>query len=166
MSAPVDFEQLAVELKPNPLKQETSPDLEALLDQKVSVTMNVRRRDLEKLQAFMHGDEWERGQAIRTEKHEDCLESLTWCVDIALHADYSTAVSIAVFLASLYNGHRVKADVSRIFNYDDKHFSHLMNVLHLCHDTHREPHSFFKEGNAIFEEIITRHGLEKRRRKS
>lgn len=164
MNAPLDFE--AAELKPNALERETSPELDALLEQKVSVTLNVRRRDLEKLHAFMHGDEWERGQAIRTEKLEDCLQSLKWCVNIALHDNYSTAVSIAVFLASLYNGNRVKADVSRIFNYDDAHFSHLMNVLHLCHDTHREPHAFFNDGNVIFEKIIARHGLEKRRRKS
>lgn len=156
----------AAELKDHPLQADTSPDLEAMLDQKCEVTLKVRRRDLEKLHAFMNSDEWERGQAVRTEKLEGCLESLKWCVDIALHSDYSTAVSIARFLASLYNGHRVQADVSRLFNFDDEHFSHLMNVLHLCHETHREPHAFFKEGNAIFEEIIKRHGLEKRRRKS
>jgi hypothetical protein len=154
------------ELKPNPLREETTPEHEALLDQKCEVTLKVRRRDLEKLHAFMNSDEWERGQAVRTEKLEDCLQSLKWCVDIALHGDYSTAVATARFLASLYNGHRVQADVSRLFIFDDLHFSHLMNVLHLCHETHREPHAFFKEGNRIFETIITRHGLEKRRRKA
>ena len=154
------------ELKDHPLQQDTSPELEAMLDQKCEVTLKVRRRDLEKLHAFMNSDEWERGQAVRSQDLEKCLQSLVWCVDIARGADYSTAVSVARFLASLYNGHRVQADVSRLFNYDDEHFSHLMNVLHLCHETHREPHTFIKNGGAIFEEIIARHGMEKRRRKS
>ena len=156
----------AVELKENPLQEDVSPDLEAALDQRVEVTLKLRRGDIEKLHEFMHSNEWEKARAVRNQELMGCLDSLKWCVDIALHADYSTAVSIACFLASLYNGHRVKADVSRVFNYDGVHFEHLMNVIRLCHETHREPHSFFKEGNAIFEEIITRHGLEKRRRKS
>jgi hypothetical protein len=156
----------AAELRDRPLEEDRPPELEAMLDQKIEVKMTVRRRDLEKLHAFMHGDEWERGQAVRSKELEKCLQSLVWCVDIARGADYSTAVSIARFLASLYNGHRVQVDVSRIFNYDDEHFSHLMNVLHLCHETHREPHTFIKNGGAIFEEIIARHGMEKRRRKS
>lgn len=154
------------ELRNEPLREASSPDLDAMLDQKVEVKLTVRRRDLEKLHAFMHGDEWERGQAIRSKDLEKCLQSLVFCVDIARGADYSTAVSVARFLASLYNGHRVQADVSRIFNYDDEHFSHLMNVLHLCHETHREPNTFIKDGGAIFEEIIRRHGFGKRRRKS
>lgn len=56
--------------------------------------------------------------------------------------------------------------MSQLFNFDDVHFAHLMNALRLCFETHREPHSFFVNGGAIFEEIIERHGLEKRRRKS
>lgn len=165
MSA-ADLEQPPVELKPDPLDQERPADLQQRLDERVEVTMTMRRGDIEKHHAFMHSDAWEKARAVRNQELHGCLDSLKWCVDIALHDDYSTAVSIAAFLASLYNGNRVKADVSRVFNYDGVHFEHLMNVIRLCHETHREPHTFFKEGNAVFERIITRHGLEKRRRKS
>lgn len=165
MSA-ADMEQPTVELKPDPLDLERPADLRQLLEERVEVRMTMRRGDIEKHHAFMHSDEWEKARAVRNQDLQGCLDSLKWCVDIALHADYSTAVSIACFLSSLYNGSRVKADVSRVFNYDGEHFEHLMNVMRLCHETNREPHSFFKKGNAIFERIITRHGLEKRRRKS
>lgn len=155
-----------VAFKPDALDRYTDDDLERRLDEMVTVKFNLRRRDIEKLQAWMHSDDYEKAQALRQADLKACLESLKFCVDIALHHDYGTAIYTARFLASFYNGHRVQADVSALFNFDDLHFAHLMNALRLCHETHREPHSFFLDGNAIFEEIIKRHGLEKRRRKS
>lgn len=151
---------------PGALDRYTDDDLERSLDEMVSVKFKLRRRDIEKLQAWMHSDDYEKAQALRRVDLKACLESLRFCVDVALHHDYGTAIYTARFLASFYNGNRVQADVSSLFNFDGLHFEHLMNALRLCHETHREPHSFFVNGNAIFEEIIKRHGLEKRRRKS
>lgn len=108
-------------------------------------------------------------QVIPDEQFAELLESLEWCVRVAMQ-DYSAAVFIAQVLASLYNGNRVKCDMSRIFNLDHQHFSRLMDAIRLCHVTRQEPHQFFfgdghwTYGNHIFEHIIERHGFEKKRR--
>lgn len=151
-------EIIQAELKPDAIEEhDYAPGM-------VQVTVTIEREQVDKLMAFMNGDSWEKAQAIREQDLKGCRESLAWCVEIALKDYNSTAVRIAAFLASLYNGNRVKVDVSGIGNFDAEHFEHLMNVLRLCHKTHREPHSFFKEGGRLFEQIIDRHGLEKRRR--
>jgi hypothetical protein len=49
---------------------------------------------------------------------------------------------------------------------DSANFEHLLNILRLRFETHREPHQFFVNGGALFEQIIADWGLEKRRRKS
>lgn len=147
------------ELKPDAIEDhDYDPDM-------VKMTLTIERDQVEKLMAFMNSDSWEEAQAIRKRDLKGCRESLAWCVDRALNGHYSTAVRIAAFIASLYNGNRVKVDVSGIGNFDAEHFEHLMNVLRLCRETHREPHSFFVEGNALFEKIIEIHGFEKRARK-
>ncbi len=152
-------EIIQAELKPDAIEEhEHDPGM-------VKLTVTIERDKVEKLMAFMNGNAWEESQAIRKRDLNGCRDSLAWCVDLALNQNYSTAVRIAAFLTSLYNGDRVQVAVSGIGNFDDEHFEHLMNVLRLCHETHREPHTFFKEGNRIFEQIIARHGLEKRRRK-
>jgi len=152
-------EIIQAELKPDAIEEhDYDPGM-------VKLTVTIERDQVDKLMAFMNGNSWEEAQAIRKQDLNGCRESLAWCVDRALNQNYSTAVRIAAFLASLYNGGRVQVAVSGIGNFDAEHFEHLMNVLRLCHDTHREPHAFFKEGNAIFEHIIKRHGLEKRGRK-
>lgn len=151
------------ELKPDALEP---PDfLRQRMEERVEITLTVPRSDVEKLQAFMQSDRWEKAQELRKADLQGCLKSLQFCVDVTLHHDYSTAVSIARILVSLYNGNRVQADMSRIYNFDSEHFEHMMNVLRLCFDTHQEPHTFFKDGGRLFEHIIQRHGLEKRRRK-
>lgn len=157
MNAPDEITQ--AELKPDAIEEhDNDPGM-------VKLTVTIERDQVDKLMAFMNGDAWEKAQAIRKRDLNGCRESLAWCVERALNQNYSTAVRIAAFLASLYNGNRVKVDVSGIDNFDYEHFEHLMNVLRLCRETRREPHTFFKEGNRIFEQIIARHGLEKRRRK-
>jgi len=62
----------------------------------------------------------------------------------------SGATVFAQFLGSLYNGSRVKADVSGISSLDCANFEHLMNVMRLCKMGGQEPHQYFKNGNAIF----------------
>ncbi len=56
--------------------------------------------------------------------------------------DCGSSRVFAHFLASLYNGFRVKADVSDIGVLDPESFEHLMNVMRLCSMTQREPHTF------------------------
>jgi hypothetical protein len=136
-------------------------------DSKVfEVTMTVRgESELAKLRAWKDSDAYERAQAIRAAELAQCIDSLKFCVKAVLERPSGGTARIAQFLASLYNGDRVRADVSGIGALDGEHFQHLMNVLRLCFETHREPHSFFKNGNAIFEQIIADYGLEKRRRR-
>lgn len=157
MNAPDEI--IRAELKPDAIEEhDYDPGM-------VQVTVTIERGQVDKLMDFMNGDTWEKAQAIRKQDLKGCRESLAWCVDLALNQNYSTAVRIAAFLASLYSGDRVKVNVGGIGNFDAEHFEHLVNVMRLCFETHREPHTFFVDGNAIFEQIISRHGLEKRRRK-
>lgn len=116
-----------------------------------------------KLQAFMAADTWEKAQQVRAANLEQCVESLKHCVRWALK-DCGSSRVFARFLASLYNGDRVKADVSDIRALDPENFEHLMNVMRLCFETSREPHTFFENGNEIFERIIANWRFEKGRR--
>lgn len=133
------------------------------MDEVVEVKLRIPRRDVNKLHAWMHSDTYEQSQALRKANHEQLQESLTHCVDMALR-DHGGARVMAQFMASLYNGDRVKADVSGISNLDAENFEHLMNAMRLCFETHREPHVYFVNGGEIFERIIKDWGLEKRRR--
>ncbi len=146
------------------LKEDTGrldPDNERVY----SVTMTVHGEDeMRKLHAWMESDTYEKAQAIRAADLAQCLRSLEFCVNAVIQRPSGGTTRIAQFLASLYNGDRVRADVSGIGSLDQEHFEHLMNVMRLCFMTHREPHDFFKNGNAIFETIIERYGLEKKRR--
>ncbi len=136
-------------------------------DEKIwKVTMTVRGEDqLRKLNAWMSSDDYEKAQTIRAADLAQCLKSLEFCVNAVLTRPSGGTARIAAFLASLYNGSRVKVDLSGIFALDMEHFAHVQNVIRLCYESGREPHSFFKKGNDIFERIIADYGLEKRRRK-
>lgn len=134
-------------------------------DGMVSVTMTIPADDVPKLHAWMSADTYEQAQAIRAADLAQCLNSLEFCVNAVLTRPSGGTARIAAFLASLYNGTRVKVDLSGIGALDPEHFAHVMNVMRLCFETSREPHSFFKKGNDIFERIIADYGLEKRRRK-
>lgn len=121
----------------------------------------------EKLYAFMGSDAWEKAEALRDARHEDCLKSIEHCFNLQRqHAGTSGGRVMASFLASLYNGNRVKVDVSDIRRLDVANFEHLMNALRLSFEAHAEPHTFFKDGGRLFEEMIERWGLEKKRRRS
>lgn len=153
-------------LKSGALDRYLPPDLEERLDEMVCIKMDVRRRDIEKLQAWMHSDEYEKAQALRHANLSECMKSLEFLVNEVLRHPSGGTARIAAFLASLYNGHRVKCDLSEISALDCNFFEHFQNVLRLCFETHREPHSFFQEGNRIFEQIIERYGLEKKPRRT
>ena len=135
-------------------------------DKMMLVTLTLPQTDIPKLHAFMQSDSYEKSEAIREADIEEYTKSLEHAVNYASREFGSAATVFAQFLASLYNGNRVKADVSGISSLDVRNFEHLMNVMRLCKITYREPHSFFKNGNDIFEAIIKRHGLEKKRRAS
>lgn len=148
-------------LKENPI-QDTNLDP----NKKIEITMTIRASEYPKLQAWMQSDTYEKAEAARKANLEGCLESLEVAMNWALHHDNSGAAVFARLLASLYNGDRVKMDASKlIFTLDRENFEHAMNVIRLCRDTGgREPHTFFKNGNALFEKIIKDWGFEKRRK--
>lgn len=132
----------------------------------VKLSLTIPETDVPKLYAFMQSDIYEKAEATRKADLAEGTKSLEHIVNYASREFGSGATVFAQFLASLYNGDRVKADVSGLRLLDGNNFEHMMNVLRLCFKTNREPHDFFKNGNDVFEYIIKRHGLEKRRRKS
>jgi hypothetical protein len=135
-------------------------DSEARFEVKFSTTWE----EMQKMHAWWKSDIYEKAEETRKSDLAECTKSLEFAVNYASKEYGSGATVFATFLASLYNGNRVKADISDISLLDMHNFEHLMNVQRLCFMTHREPHSFFKNGNEVFEYIIKRHGLEKRRK--
>jgi len=80
------------------------------MDGYVEVTLAIQRAKLEKLNAWMNADHYEEAQRVRRASLEKCLDSLRYLVkEVLAHPSGGTA-RIAQFLASLYNGDRVKAD--------------------------------------------------------
>jgi len=131
----------------------------------ISVTTTMPRAKFEKFQAAMHSDEWEKRQELRAADHNKCVESLKVALDWALHHDCSGAATFARLLASMYNGNRVQMDASRlVFSLDSTNFEHAMNSIRLCHETSREPHTFFVDGGQLFEKMISQWGFDKKRR--
>lgn len=149
-----------ITIKENPLD-----DGRPVREGQISITTTIPRAKFEKFSAMMHSDEWEKVQFLRNAHHEQCIKSLEVALDWALHHDCSGAATFARLLGSLYNGHRVQMDASRlIFSLDSTNFEHAMNVIRLCHETSREPHTFFIEGGQLFEKMITNWGFDKKRR--
>lgn len=130
----------------------------------VKVSVTIPRDQLPKLHAFMAADTFEKAEAARRANLVDCLKSLEIAVTMATRHDNSGARVFATLLASMYSGNRVKFDVSDLKLLDAAHFEHALNCLRLCQETHREPHSFFVGGGAMFEEMIADWRLEKKRR--
>jgi len=114
----------------------------------------------------MNGDTWEQAEAIRKATMQECVKSLQEALRWGLNHDNSGARVFATLLASLYNGKRVKMDVSDLALLDAANFEHAMNVIRLCMVTRREPHTFFVEGGELFERMIKQWGFEKKRRAS
>ena len=149
-----------IKIKENPL-DEGRPVREGY----ISVTTTMPRAKFEKFNAFMDSDTWEKAEALRQANLEECVESLRIALEWALRSDCSGASAFARLLASLYNGNRVQMDASRIaFSLDSANFEHAMNCLRLVHETRREPHTFFTNGGALFEQMIEQWGFEKKRR--
>lgn len=148
------------------LKEQQESGLVLDPNKMMRIEMTIPQTDVPKLHAFMQSDNYEKAEALRKVDIAEYTKSLEYVVNYASREYGSGATVFAQFLASLYNGNRVKADVSGVASLDGRNFEHLMNVIRLCFDTRQEPHSFFQNGNDIFEAIIKRHGLEKRRRKS
>ena len=147
------------------IKENALDDGRPIRDGYISITTTMPRAKFEKFNAFMHADTWEKAQALRDAKLQDCVESLRVALEWALHHDCSGAATFARLLASLYNGNRVQMDASRIaFSLDSANFEHAMNCIRLVHETSREPHTFFKDGGALFERMIELWGFEKKRR--
>ena len=147
------------------IKENALDDGRPIRDGYISITTTMPRAKFEKFNAFMHSDTWEKAQALRDAKLQDCVESLRVALNWALHHDCSGAATFARLLASLYNGNRVQMDASRLaFSLDSANFEHAMNCIRLVHETSREPHTFFKDGGALFEQMIKQWDFDKKRR--
>lgn len=134
-------------------------------DELVRVTATLRRGELEKFNAFMSGDAWEKAQAARNADLDKCAQSVAALLNAARqHLGTSGGRVCATLLASLYNGDRVKFDVSDLRRLDQCLFEHAMNTMRICYELNREPHQFFDNGGRLFEEMIETWGLEKKRR--
>lgn len=127
----------------------------------VTFSLTIEEGEQAKLMAFMSSGSWERAEEVRKATIHECTNSLKHCVMWA-QRDCGSSRVFAHFLASLYNGYRVKADVSDIGALDPENFEHLMNVLRLCYMTQREPHSFLVNGSEVFEGIIRQWGMEQK----
>lgn len=146
------------EIKIIPLEEKPSDD------RMISVRVTLPRDRYQKLNDFMAGDSWEKAQELRKATLDKCLKSMEVAVNWALKHDTSGARVFATMLASMYNGNRVKFDVSDLKLLDRENFEHALNCMRLCQELHREPHQFFKNGGDLFEQIITDWKLEKKRR--
>jgi hypothetical protein len=131
----------------------------------VTITMTIPKEKAGKLSAFMASDTWEKAMAARDADIAKCRESLFACVEwVQAHHANSTRF-IASVLGSLYNGERVKVDLSNIGLLDMVWAEHVLNVIRLRYEAMREPHTYFENGGQLFEQIIKMYGLEKRRRR-
>lgn len=132
----------------------------------VSVQLTVPREKLDKLRAFMIGETFEKAMAVRRAELDKCRDSLTACVRMVREHHANSTRFIASVLCSLYNGDRVKCDLSGIGHVDMVWAEHVLNVIRLHYEGGRELHTYFVDGGAIFEDIIARYRLEKRRRRA
>ena len=139
----------------------TKQNMLPALPKMVTFSLTIEEGEQAKLMAFMSSDSWERAEEVRKATLHECTNSLKHCVMWA-QRDCGSSRVFAHFLASLYNGYRVKADVSDIGALDPENFEHLMNVLRLCYMTQREPHSFLVNGSEVFEGIINQWGMEQK----
>ena len=149
-----------IEIRENPLD-----DGRPVPEGYICITTTIPRAKFEKYNAAMHSDDWEKAQELRSADLQKCVESIGVAMNWAMHHDCSGAATFARLLSSLYNGDRVQMDASRlVFSLDRETFEHAMNVIRLCHETSREPHTFFKDGGELFEKMIALWGFEKKRR--
>lgn len=131
----------------------------------IKLEVTIQRSEYQKLCDFMSGDSWEKAHEARRATLDDCLKSIEVALTVATtHYGTSGGRTMATLLASMYNGNRVKFDVSDLKCLDMANFEHALNCMRLCQELHREPHQFFENGGALFEQMIKDWGLEKKRR--
>lgn len=133
-------------------------------DGMVRLAVTMSRANMQKLHDFMAGDTWEKAQEARKADLRGCLKSIEIALNWALKHDTSGARVFATLLASMYNGNRVKFDVSDLKLLDCENFEHALNCMRICQELHREPHQFFENGGAVFERVIKDWKLEKKAR--
>lgn len=138
--------------------------LESQRDGMVRLSVTIPREKLQKLHDFMSGDSWEQANELRKANLDKCLKSMEVALNWALKHDTSGARVFATLLASMYNGNRVKFDVSDLKLLDRVNFEHALNCMRICQELHREPHQFFKNGDELFERFIKDWKLEKKAR--
>lgn len=138
--------------------------LDSQRDSMVRLSVTLPRQKLQKLHDFMADGTWEKAEEARRANLTTCLKSLEIAVTWACKHDTSGARVFATLLASMYNGNRVKFDVSDLKLLDRENFEHALNCMRLCQELHREPHSFFRNGGDLFETFIKDWKLEKKRR--
>lgn len=132
-------------------------------DEKIEVTLTIPKSKYMKLMDWMHSDTWEKMQELRDADFDQQIESVLICAEMSLR-DHGGARAMAQLLASLYNGNRVKANLSEIYSLDSANFEHFINVLRLCKESHTGPHSFIVDGGDVMERIIKNWRLDKRGR--
>lgn len=135
-------------------------------DAMVKITLTIPQRDVKKVHAWMSSDTHEKARAIREADLSDGAESIAELLRLARGHGYDTSGgrAAATLLASLYNGARVKFDVSDLKLLDSENFEHAMKAMRVCYAWSVEPHQFFKNGGDLFEHLIKTYGLEKKRR--
>lgn len=156
-------------MEPNAHRNEAQAATSALppADDMVKVTLTIPKSQHAKLLAFMASDTFEKAEAARNARHEECAESIGVLLNTTRqHLGTSGGRVCATLLASLYNGQRVKLDVSDLKLLDQHLFEHALNTIRLCYEANREPHEFFHQGGHLFEEMISTWGLEKKRKAS
>lgn len=139
-------------------------DSERLSDQQVKVTVTLPANRLDKLHAWLGGDAWERAEAVRRADLDEAPQSVLELYRYAQMSGTSGGCVAATLLASLYNGDRVKFDLSSLKRLDRTAYEHAMKVIRVCVEWNLEPHQFLQDGGARFEQMISAWGLEKRRR--
>lgn len=127
-------------------------------------TVELPAADYDKLLAFWNSDLYEKAAAAREARLADCLRSAEIALNWATRHNCSGARVFATVLASLYNGKRVKFDVSDLRLLDSENFEHAVNVMRLSFETNSEPHTWFPGGGRIFEKMISDWGFEKKKR--
>lgn len=136
-------------------------------DEDVTVRMTMPKSRLAKLQTLLDADTWEKAQAARDLKLSECHQSIGVLFNTQRqHLGTAGGRVCATLLASLYNGERVRFDVSDLRCLDQHLFEHALNTMRLCYELNAEPHTFFSDGGRLFEEMIERWGLEKKRRRA
>lgn len=128
-------------------------------------TVDIPAKDFDKLNAYFNSDTFEKAEAARDARLDACLKSAEQALRVATtHYGTSGGRVFATLLASLYNGNRVKFDVSDLRCLDSNNFEHALNVMRLSFETSSEPHTWFQNGGRIFEQLIADWRLEKKRR--